>query len=253
MSFFGQNLKKIRSVKGLSQQAFADLFDLKRGTLGAYEEERSEPKIDTLLKIANHFSISVDSLLQDELTVNELLQFKDDLTTAADEFARETFAEVPCITERNAKEYVVHHESSSYLQQMPHVTLPLAVDKEFRAYTIQNLEMTSHDKGLYPDDVVIGEAITLESVDDITSGSLVIALVSDEVVMRRLYFVKNRIVLRADHKNISDKLYAIDDLKELWLVKYVFLKRVPDHSDVVEERMLLLEQEFQKLRERFGG
>ena len=46
MSFFGKNIKKIRSVKSLSQQAFADLFDLKRGTLGAYEEGRSEPKIE---------------------------------------------------------------------------------------------------------------------------------------------------------------------------------------------------------------
>ncbi|MEP0480965.1 MAG: transcriptional regulator, partial [Nonlabens sp.] len=26
MSFFGKNIKKIRGVKGLSQQAFADLF-----------------------------------------------------------------------------------------------------------------------------------------------------------------------------------------------------------------------------------
>ena len=29
MSFFGKNIKKIRSVKNLSQQAFADIFGLK--------------------------------------------------------------------------------------------------------------------------------------------------------------------------------------------------------------------------------
>ena len=63
MSFFGKNIKKIRSVKNLSQQAFADLFDLKRGTLGAYEEGRSEPKIDTIIKVAKYFSIGIDSLL----------------------------------------------------------------------------------------------------------------------------------------------------------------------------------------------
>ena len=54
MSYFGKNIRKIRNVKKLSQQAFAELFELKRGTLGAYEEERSEPRIETIIKIANH-------------------------------------------------------------------------------------------------------------------------------------------------------------------------------------------------------
>jgi len=80
MSFFGKNIRKIRSVKTLSQQAFAELFDLKRGTLGAYEEGRSEPKIETIIKIANYFSIPIDDLLTRELTVNELLKFKSSLS-----------------------------------------------------------------------------------------------------------------------------------------------------------------------------
>ena len=58
MSFFGKNIRKIRSVKTLSQQAFAELFDLKRGTLGAYEEGRSEPKIETILQKKIKTSIS---------------------------------------------------------------------------------------------------------------------------------------------------------------------------------------------------
>ncbi len=253
MSFFGQNIKKIRSVKGLSQQAFADLFSLKRGTLGAYEEGRSEPKIDTLVKVAKYFSISVDSLLTDELTVNELLQFKGDLTTAADDLARETFVTVPCITERNIKDYVVNYHAESFVRQMPSLQLPLVSDKKFRAYAITGLEMTQHDRGLCPDDIVVGEAFPLEEIRSIPDGSIVLTLVKDEIVMRRSYFVKDKLVLRADHKSIGDTLCALEDVKELWLVKYVFFKRIPEYTDVMEERMLQLEQEFQKLRERFGG
>ena len=69
MSYFGKNIRKIRSLKSLSQQAFAELFNLKRGTLGAYEEGRSEPKIETLIKIANYFSIPIDELLTTELII----------------------------------------------------------------------------------------------------------------------------------------------------------------------------------------
>ena len=65
------NIKKIRSAKKLSQAQFASIFDLNRGSIGAYEEERAEPKVDTIIQIANHFGLSVDLLLNKELTVNE--------------------------------------------------------------------------------------------------------------------------------------------------------------------------------------
>ncbi|WP_452598284.1 helix-turn-helix domain-containing protein, partial [Pontimicrobium sp. MEBiC01747] len=125
MSFFGKNIKKIRGVKGLSQQAFAEIFDLKRATLGAYEEGRSEPKIETIIKIANYFSISIDALLTSELTVNELLRFKGDLTIANEPLVREQFATIPCITEQNSKDYIKYFNKENFIKDMPKVHLPI--------------------------------------------------------------------------------------------------------------------------------
>lgn len=72
MSFFGANIKTIRQAKGLSQQAFADLFDLNRGVIGAYEEGRSEPKIATLLTVVHHFNLDLDKFLTEPLQAEEL-------------------------------------------------------------------------------------------------------------------------------------------------------------------------------------
>lgn len=72
MSFFGANIKTIRQAKGLSQQAFADLFDLTRGVIGAYEEGRSEPKISTLLTVVHYFNLDLDKFLTVPLTINDL-------------------------------------------------------------------------------------------------------------------------------------------------------------------------------------
>jgi transcriptional regulator with XRE-family HTH domain len=77
MSFFGANIKKIRQVKGLSQKAFADLFDLNRGVISSYEEGRAEPKIETLLKVANHFDLNLDQLLTEILQVNQLVNVSE--------------------------------------------------------------------------------------------------------------------------------------------------------------------------------
>jgi transcriptional regulator with XRE-family HTH domain len=75
MTNFGKNIKKIRSIQKLSQVKFAELFDLTRASIGAYEEGRAEAKLDVINKIAKHFSISVDRLINHEITVNELYHF----------------------------------------------------------------------------------------------------------------------------------------------------------------------------------
>lgn len=75
MSSIGKNIRKIRTIKGLSQTAFANLFDLTRASISAYEEGRAEPKMDATLAIAKYFSIPLEELLSHEITVNEFTRF----------------------------------------------------------------------------------------------------------------------------------------------------------------------------------
>lgn len=112
MSFFGTNIKKIRQVKGLSQKAFADLFDLNRGVISSYEEGRAEPKIETILKVANHFNLTIDKLLTETLQVNQLVSVSDiDQLMLFPELA---------ISEKNEKSTLKEHElqNSPILQKI---------------------------------------------------------------------------------------------------------------------------------------
>ena len=70
MSLFGKNIKYIRQSNGFSQQQFAGLFELSRASIGSYEEGRAEPKIETLIKIANHFHVTVDQLVRGKVDAN---------------------------------------------------------------------------------------------------------------------------------------------------------------------------------------
>lgn len=58
-----ENLKKLRKVHGLSQQGFADLFNLSQQSVYKYEHSISEPNIQTLTEIADYFNTSVDYLV----------------------------------------------------------------------------------------------------------------------------------------------------------------------------------------------
>ena len=75
MSCFGKNIRKLRIAKKMTQTEFAELFNLKRTAVGSYDEA----KVDTIIKIADHFKLSLDQLLRKELTINEIFHFNDEL------------------------------------------------------------------------------------------------------------------------------------------------------------------------------
>ena len=249
MSFFGKNIKKIRTVKNMSQQAFSELFDLKRATLGAYEEQRSEPKIDTIIKIANYFSISIDDLLTNELTVNKLLKFKGDLTTDTTKITKAIFPEIGCVTDDLTTEYPSSFRKDSFLKKLPKIQLPIPDAEHCRAFVVQNLEMTHHDRGFYPKDIVIGQQAQDKDFKKVPNGTHCVVVTSDSVIFRKYYFTASEVALKADHKNIEDVVLPISAIKELWEVKYVFCKRIPDFSDMIEGRLTLIQQELQKLQQ----
>ena len=183
-----------------------------------------------------------------ELTVNKLLKFKGDLTLQAEKIEKEQFAVVPCITEKNSFDYIKFYNKENFISDLPIVQLPINVEKKFRAFTVVSLEMTNHDKGLFPKDIVVGEFVPLNVIKKLNNGELALVLVKDELVLRRLYITKKMIVLRADHKNIEDKEYQFSDIKELWRIRYVFYKRVPEFGDLLEDKLLFLEKELVKLK-----
>lgn len=249
MSFFGKNIRKIRSLKSLSQQEFGELFDIKRATLGAYEEERSEPKIDTIITIANHFSIPIDDLLTRELTVNQIAKFKSDVTLSPESIKSAEFSSVHCITESNHEDYAANYSDEKFLNRLPQMYLPVNPDKSFRALTVSNLEMSKHDKGFYPRDIVIGEIVPKTVYSKLTNGTLVFVVSNGQVIFRRLYILKREYILRADHKGIDDLHIKVKDIQEMWRVRYVFFRRIPEFGVEMDDKIDYLEQQIREIRD----
>ena len=80
----GSQLRSLRKARGWTQSDLAEKAGMKRTALGAYEEGRAEPKLETLLKIADHFKLKVDDLIRSELTVNKIAHFEYPLQQTKD-------------------------------------------------------------------------------------------------------------------------------------------------------------------------
>lgn len=60
---FAEILKTLRKGKSLSQVEFAQAFNISKGTIAMWETGKRQPDYDTLQKLADFFSVSVDYLL----------------------------------------------------------------------------------------------------------------------------------------------------------------------------------------------
>ncbi len=63
---FGKRLKECRIEKGLSQQKLGETLGFCNQTISFWENGSREPDLDTLLKIAKFFEISIEELLEEK-------------------------------------------------------------------------------------------------------------------------------------------------------------------------------------------
>lgn len=72
----GKKIVKIRKDNKMSQEDFAEQFDVTRQTISSWENSKSYPDIETLIRISNKFDISLDILLKEDKNMVEEIDKK---------------------------------------------------------------------------------------------------------------------------------------------------------------------------------
>lgn len=245
---FSKNLKKIRKVHSLSQQDFAELFDLKRATLGAYEENRSNPKIDTVIKIAHHFSIKIEDLLIKELTINDLLHFNEAMTTATSIPSTPAFEGVACITPEVEQSFLNEYRTANTIGSiyLPYLYLPNAGGPDKLAYLVNDLSMSGGTDKFLPKDVVIGKMVLPAEKFDV-SGSLVLAVTDTAIYLRTIVMQGDKAILNANHAGVEPITLENSKIIGLWKIVHIFRFAIQQSNNEVEQRLALLESTLANL------
>ena len=73
-----ENLKKLREKTGTTQRQLAEAIGVSQQSVNKYENHNIEPHIETLVRIADYFAVSVDAVIghaedDGELTESERL------------------------------------------------------------------------------------------------------------------------------------------------------------------------------------
>ena len=79
MKHLGKNLLYLRKSAGLQQAQMPNEIGISRATWSNYENDISEPNIETLIEIANYFGIGLTELITDDLQAKgNLIEKKDE-------------------------------------------------------------------------------------------------------------------------------------------------------------------------------
>jgi transcriptional regulator with XRE-family HTH domain len=166
MTKIGANIKKVRTTKGISQQAFADLFALTRGNISSYEENRAEPKIETVIQIANHFNIPLNQFITQNLSIHEILKYNGDkLIEEGKHIINRQLKQVPIIND--AIYLKCHYEELSFndIDSFPKIVLPEINNHSLLALSF-NPNIPCHESlpHYQMNDVLIFEEVTRQNI-----------------------------------------------------------------------------------------
>ncbi|WP_256011530.1 XRE family transcriptional regulator [Desertivirga xinjiangensis] len=242
------NLKYLRKKKGLTQQQFADLMEIKRSLVGAYEEERADPKYDLLKKFAEYYELSMDELVNEKITDKWKPKPKAEsgnvrvLSISVDSEERENIELVPV---KASAGYLNGYADPEFISDLPRFHLPILKQGTYRAFEIKGDSMLP----LQPGSIIVGEYV--ENWNDIKPGETYVFISkTDGVVYKRAgnRFKENK-ALKLISDNIAYEPYMIsaEDILEVWKAKAYISTSLPEPTpEPTMESLTLLMSQMQK-------
>lgn len=122
----GQKIKKLRIQKGMTQKELAAVLNTSQQNLAQYENDKRNPKIGTLKRIAGALNVSINELLGDDLvkswmdtiydTANALVEIHDSTMTELAQDISTILKDLSYITEESMKDKILENFSKVNLE-----------------------------------------------------------------------------------------------------------------------------------------
>jgi transcriptional regulator with XRE-family HTH domain len=218
MSMANKNLKYLRKLRGWTQEEFAQKLRIKRSLLGAYEEERADPRMEVLEVVADMFKLSLDELLRKDLAEGKgtYLSKRRAQKLAAGR------GDIPFVPVKAAAGYLAGFADPEFIDELNTFTLPMLSGGDYRAFEIVGDSMMPTPSG----SVIVGEKV--ENLEDVKSNNTYIVVSkTDGIVYKRVLKngrQKGRFTLVSDNPAYQPYSVSAEDILEVWQAQMIVSK-----------------------------
>jgi len=218
MSVAGQNLKYLRKLRGWTQEEFAVKLGIKRSLLGAYEEERAEPRIEVLETVGDMFKLTLDELLRKELSDSK----GSYLSKRRAQKLISATNDIQLVPVKAAAGYLAGYADPEFLDELNTFTLPMLAPGNYRAFEIVGDSMLPTTSG----SVIVGEKI--DDLEEVKSNQTYIVVSRNEGIVYKRVMKNNKsktkITLVSDNTAYQPYNVNADDVLEVWKAQMIISK-----------------------------
>jgi transcriptional regulator with XRE-family HTH domain len=215
----GKNLKYLRKLRGLTQEEFATKLNIKRSLLGAYEEERAEPRIDVLELVSDTFKISLDELLRKDLSEvkgSYLVKRRQQKLMSENNL-------IQFVPVKAAAGYLAGYADQEFIDELNTFTLPMLGAGQYRAFEIIGDSMMPTPSG----SIIVGEKIENNADNLKNNQAYIVVSRSEGIVYKRIVKnnrAKNKLTMVSDNPNYQPYQINAEDVLEVWQAQMVISK-----------------------------
>ncbi|MFZ4783838.1 MAG: helix-turn-helix domain-containing protein [Flavobacteriales bacterium] len=191
MSELSGNMKVLRKRYGLTQNDLAEKLGVKRPVIGAYEEQRAEPSIELLQKMATLFDTSIDYLVGKKMDGRR----------------------IPIVPVRAAAGYLHGYSDPEFIDSLPTMDLSgtdMPLRSDMRVFQISGDSMHPLEDGAY----VIAEK--LNQLSEIRSGQPHVVITDEGIVYKRVQVEGVFANLISDNKFYAPYSIELRTIREIW-------------------------------------
>lgn len=201
--------------KEVSQQFVAEKLSISRDRLAKYEEGKSQPPFEILIKLSHYYHISIDLLLTADIRkvdIEGLMKLDDNrilLPVAVDTKGANIIEIIP----HKAKAgYLNSYSDPEFVEGLQHISLPFLGMGKFRTFPVEGDSMPPHNDGSF----IVGRYV--ENVLDIKDGRTYILLTRNEGIVYKRIKVKHSgaLILMSDNTFYEPYEVNLSDILEIW-------------------------------------
>jgi transcriptional regulator with XRE-family HTH domain len=219
MSNAGKNLRYLRKLRGWTQEEFANKLKIKRSLVGAYEEERAEPRLEVMEQICNIFKLSLEDFLFKDLSAPKAQSYLEKRRQLKMD---NEVSEIRFVPVKAAAGYLAGYGDPEFVDELNTFTLPMLGPGQYRAFEIVGDSMLPTPSG----SIIVGERV--EAMDDIKANNTYIVVSKNEgIVYKRIMKnnrYKNKLTLISDNPQYEPYYVNPDDILEVWRAQMIITK-----------------------------
>jgi transcriptional regulator with XRE-family HTH domain len=235
--FFADNLKFLRERLKITQQELAKAFSLTRSKINALESGQTKsPNLEDLIRFADYFKISVDTLLRlqlsalTEIKIQELEAGNDAylsgsqirvLATTVNPDNEDNIEMVPLKAKAG---YLAGFGDPAYLGGLPTFRLPnLPADRKYRMFQTEGDSMFPVPEGAY----IIGSYLSEWRLTK--ENPCIIVTATEGISFKMVSFLpdKRAFLLRSLNPIYAPYEVGGEEIKEIWKFEYYMTQEFP--------------------------